>query len=79
MFKMNQVESSNIDAIGFDPLHHVMRVRFKNATVYDYQNVEETIYKLILNAESVGKAFNLYVKSKPTEYPFQKVTDVQEH
>lgn len=73
MFKMNAVESSNIAAIGFDPINSVMRVAFKNGTTYDYQNVEKTIFDLILNAESVGKSFNLYVKSKPTEYPYQKV------
>jgi len=55
--KMQQVESSNVSAIGH---HHgdVLRVRFKSGGLYDYIGVTEPMFKEIAQAESVGKAIN---------------------
>lgn len=71
--QMTKVESSQIDSMGHDPIHNVMQVAFKNGGVYSYSNVPETVYRDILTAESVGKAFNATVKKNPSEYPFTKV------
>ncbi len=70
---LTPVESSNIEAMGHDPVTQVMTVKFKNGTVYDYQKVNKEIYMNILNASSVGGAFNASVKKFPLLFPFTKV------
>lgn len=68
-----QVESSTIAAMGHDETHNVMTVQFKNGSLYEYQNVDKSTYGVILNAPSVGKAFDAEIKKQPGKYPFQKV------
>lgn len=70
---MTPVESSNIAAIGHDPLASVMTVQFHAGTRYAYANVSADIFNEILMADSVGKAFNLLVKSKPDQFPYTRV------
>lgn len=74
-----QVESSNVGKIEYlmftDDRKPVMRVFFKHGGVYDYIGVPRDVLDGIVTAESVGKAFNSLVKSKPEEYPFEKVDD----
>lgn len=67
------VVSSNISAIGYDQAQQVMRVKFTNGSVYDYQHVPKEVHDKIMNADSVGSTFNKEVKSKPSIYPFAKV------
>lgn len=69
--EMKQVESSNISAIGH--AGHTMVVQFKNGTKYRYENVSAELYQRILDAESVGKAFNELVKKNPTAHPYAKL------
>lgn len=71
--KMQPVVSSNISAIGHDDITNVMHVQFTTGKVYSYQNVVADTFKQILEAESVGKAFNSLVKKFPLLYPFAQV------
>ena len=66
---MIKVESSNIDAIGYD--HGDLYVRFKggegkNNRIYVYYDVPEHFFKEILEAESKGKYLNQNIKGKFT-------------
>ncbi len=71
---LTPVESSNIEAMGHDPITNVMTVKFKGTgDVYDYQNVNKETYLNIFNAKSVGSAFNASIKKFPQLYPFTKV------
>ena len=70
---MIEVKSSNIRAIGHHPLEQSMDVEFPNGTKYSYGNVSEEIFQHILTAESVGKAFNNLVKTKPVEHPYTRL------
>lgn len=70
--EMKPVVSSNINALGHDALHKVMRVQFTNGSTYDYQNVGVELFDSIHTAESVGKAFT-EVKKNPGAYPYTKV------
>ena len=65
---MVPVTSSNIRSMGWsagDPpiVPPVMRVEFLNGSVYDYADVSEEVFNAVLNAESVGKAYNSIVKN----------------
>lgn len=70
---MTPVESSNIEALGYQAPTQTMTVKFKTGAVYHYQNVLPDTYQAILTAESVGSAFNKLVKAHPSVYPFTKV------
>lgn len=76
-----EVESSNISLVEYltfsDERPPRLRITFKHGGVYDYVGVPRDILDGIVTAESVGKAFNSLVKSKPEEYPFEKVIDVE--
>jgi hypothetical protein len=68
----NKVKSSNIEAMAY--VEGVVKVRFKNGTEYHYQGVPEEVFLSVVNAESVGKAFNQEIKSH--EFMFTKVASV---
>jgi len=57
-----EVESSNLKALEIIPTEKLMIVEFLNGTKYLYTNVEELDYDTIVQAESVGKAFNAFKK-----------------
>jgi hypothetical protein len=65
----NKVKSSNIEAMAY--IEGVVKVRFKNGTEYHYQGVPEEVFLSVVNAESVGKAFNQEIKSQT--FHFSKV------
>ena len=59
---MVNVVSSNLRAIGFDPTSQTMRVEFNNGSMWDYAGVSQETFNAVLNAESVGKAYNALIK-----------------
>jgi hypothetical protein len=72
--KMQPVESSNIEAMGHDPLTSEMDVKFKSSALpYRYANVSEEVYQRIITAPSVGSAFIELVRNHPELYPFTKL------
>lgn len=70
---MPKVESSNIAAIDHNGITRTLRVEFRNGTVYNYANVETSLYDQILKADSIGSAFHKEIKSKPDRYPYSRV------
>ena len=76
--KFRKVESSQISEVGYEPETETLGIRFKAkgdwpASEYHYANVNETIHKALLDAESVGKAFQFYIKANPKLYPHIKI------
>ena len=69
--KMNQVQSSNVKAVGWED--EILEVEFIKGGKYRYNGVPEEIYKLLLNADSVGKAFHRYIRPKQNEYKYEKI------
>lgn len=74
------VSSSQIVSMGHDALTNVLEIEFKGhggkpGSVYQYQNVPEHIYKLLIGSESVGKYFGRVIKPHPDMYPFKKITN----
>ncbi|MCB1056219.1 MAG: KTSC domain-containing protein [Acidobacteria bacterium] len=55
MPEMIYVDSSNIEAIGYDPDAQELYVRFlKSGDTYVYYNVEECVFGEIMQADSKG-------------------------
>jgi len=69
---LTKVTSSNIEAIGHDPVAKTLVVEFKNGSRYSYQNVEQALFEAIRDADSVGATFNKMVKAHPAAFPFTK-------
>jgi len=70
-FQMKPAVSSQISEIGYSPAYSLLRVQFKNKSVYEYQDVPEEIYEALEMAQSVGKFFNANIKAK---YAFHRVS-----
>lgn len=70
-----KVESSNIDAIGWQ--HDTLYIQFKTGNVYAYIPVPKTTYDNLRCAESKGKFFATYIRGNP-EIKFSVVTLTEE-
>lgn len=63
MPEMEHVDSSNIEAIGYDEASNQLHVRFlKSGETYIYHNVEEWVFQEFRNAESKGVFLNTRIK-----------------
>ena len=70
--KMQEVKSSQINAIGYDPGSNTLAIRFKGGTTYHYANVPADMFVNMLCAESIGNFFSTNIKNNPELYPYQK-------
>ncbi|MCG7629064.1 KTSC domain-containing protein [Epibacterium sp. MM17-32] len=66
-----KVDSSNIAALAHEG--DVLGVKFNNGTEYHYQGVSSSTFEKVMGAASVGRTFNELIKSKPNDYPFDRV------
>lgn len=48
-------ESSNIAQIAYDEANQVLKIEFKNGSLYDYFDVPENVYEGMRNAPSKGQ------------------------
>lgn len=71
--EMHNVISSQVAAIGYDPVARVLQVRFNNGSEYQYANVPEHNFLAMKSAVSVGQYFNANIKRFPDKYPYTKV------
>ena len=69
---MKPVQSSNLDAIGYDHDTKTLHVRFKgNSGTYTYEGVPADVHdRLTAPNQSIGGAFHKHVKGK---FPHTKV------
>lgn len=70
---MTPVVSSQIAAMGHDPVGMSMKVRFNNGSTYSYQGVSKELFAQLLDSESVGSAFSKLIKKNPTAHPYVRV------
>lgn len=74
------VTSSQIAAIGYDPVNKQADIEFTRhkpdapASVYRYYNVEQSDMNALLGAESIGSHFIKTIKKDPDRFPFKKLT-----
>lgn len=59
---MIPVDSSNIAAIGYDPLEHILRVDFLSDTTYHYHDVPSQVFNEFQLAYSKGRFLNSDIK-----------------
>jgi hypothetical protein len=55
-------ESSNIARFSYDEVSHVLKVEFKNGSVYAYYDVPEQLFNSMLHAPSKGQYLAQQVK-----------------
>lgn len=60
---LEQVDSSNIDAAGYDSTSSKMLIRFKTGIYYEYLKVPEVIYNRFKEAQSKGSFFNQNIRN----------------
>jgi hypothetical protein len=71
MVEMIYVDSSNIEAIGYDPSSQELHVRFLSGITYVYSGVPEGIYRELMATPSKGSYLNRVVKGV---YQYSKVS-----
>ena len=64
------VASSDIAAIGYDPVTETLEVEFLSGSIYQYYNVPENMYDQLMKGSSKGRFLNTYIK---TAYPYSRV------
>ena len=62
MVDMNYVDSSNIEAIGYDADAQELHVRFLSGVTYIYHGVPQEIYDNLMAAPSHGSYLNREIK-----------------
>ena len=63
MPEMQFVDSTNIEAIGYDPGNQELHVRFlKSGETYVYYDVEEWVFQEFLHSDSKGTYLNAKIK-----------------
>ena len=63
MPEMQYVDSSNIEAIGYDSDNQQLHVRFlKSGETYVYYGVDEWVFQEFLQADSKGKYLNINIR-----------------
>ena len=60
---LTPVESSNIEAVGYDDATRSLTVKFKNGTTFRYDDVEPEHYENMISADSVGSYFHKNVRN----------------
>lgn len=68
--EVKKVTSSNIDSIGYDSAKKLLKVIFKNGSIYDFYDVEAPVYSALMASRSLGKYFNTNIRNS---YTFEKV------
>lgn len=62
--KMEPVESSNLEAVGYDEENSLLFIRFQKGGVYVYFKVPRNIYEALMAAPSKGRFFHQAIRGK---------------
>lgn len=57
-----EIESSNIEKIGYDPKTKRLVITFKNKTSYAYDNINQATVCKLMFSDSVGREFHDSIK-----------------
>jgi KTSC domain len=60
--EMQEVSSSLINKIGYDPFTQILTVEFKRGEKFLYRGVSQEVYDDFMAAESIGKYFLTMIK-----------------
>lgn len=77
VISMTSVKSSQIHAIGHDPVTNTLAIQFKSksgaGSVYHYQNFTPELFNEFKSAKSLGQHFKTSIKDAVKKHPFSKV------
>lgn len=68
--EMHMIDSSNVEAVGFDEDEQEIWVRFLSGDTYVYSDANEAIFNELLHASSVGSYLNRAIKGN---FAYRKV------
>jgi hypothetical protein len=60
--RLLRVQSSSIEAAGYDLKRRTLRIRYGGGSTYDYQAVPAKVFNNLLAAESKGRFVNWSIK-----------------
>lgn len=77
---LQDVQSSQIKAIGHDPDTNTLAIQFRNwkgevGSTYHYANFTAEDFEAFKNAESLGRHFGKHIKPETEKFPFTKVAE----
>lgn len=76
-FKMEPVNSSNLNRIGYDNGNLV--VEFKTGSLYEYSHVPAKVYADLLDASKSGQSVgSLFFRNVRNKYSYQKLSSLAE-
>ena len=64
------VVSNSLSAVGYQRQRELLQVKFVSGETYQYSAVPESVYLSLMAAESKGRFFNQYIRSR---YSYAKV------
>ena len=62
--EMVRVNSSAIEAVGYDPGVGRMKIQFTSGNIYDFCGVPESVHAGLMNAYSKGTYYNDHIKDR---------------
>ena len=62
----SKVTSSSIAEIGYDRDQKILEIKFNVGTVYQYHEVPEDAYIMLITADSHGQYFNAHIRDAYT-------------
>ncbi len=68
--EMTNVDSRNVESVGYDENSSTLQVEFKNGGMYQYFDVPEDVFIGLRDADSVGRYLNANIKGT---YRYSKV------
>lgn len=63
---MQEVKSSTITHVGYEPATQELRIRFTHGGEYVYPGVPQEEHAALMGSESIGKHFHAHIRSKYT-------------
>ena len=64
MPRMQPVQSSSVDAVGFDPARNELTIRFVGGGSYVYGMVPGAVFEALLASDSIGRFVNERIKPR---------------
>ena len=72
MAQLVPVESSMIQAVGYDPKTHILEVVFNSAQTYCYEDVPPEIHQELMAADSKGRYMRAAIIGVYSDYPVSR-------
>jgi hypothetical protein len=63
-----QVSSTNLASVGYDPAAKVLEIEFRSGGVYQYDGVPAALYEGLMAASSHGSYFDEFIKKAGYSY-----------